>query len=105
MALRKEQHKEIRNIPVEIHKVHPVTGETTKVLSIQEREVDVYEVVYDLKCKCGNIGGEIRFNAEHGRESDEVLEKELDETYQHECETCAVARSEADKSTSPPAGK
>jgi hypothetical protein len=47
------------------------------------------ERVYDLICiedGCETMGGEIRFPENHGRESDEALEAELDATYSHTCE-------------------
>ena len=47
------------------------------------------ERVYELRCDCGEKGGEIRFPAEHGRESDEALEAELDALYSHACEAHA----------------
>jgi hypothetical protein len=45
------------------------------------------ERVYELRCHCGEKGGEITFPETHGHESDEALEKELDATYTHACET------------------
>jgi hypothetical protein len=42
--------------------------------------------IYELRCQCGEKGGEIRFPERHGRESDEALEKELDATYTHACD-------------------
>jgi hypothetical protein len=44
------------------------------------------ESVYELRCHCGEKGGEIRFPENHGRESDEALKAELDATYSHRCE-------------------
>jgi hypothetical protein len=44
------------------------------------------ERVYELRCHCGEKGGEIRFKEAHGRESDEALKDELDATYSHRCE-------------------
>lgn len=44
------------------------------------------ERVYELRCECGEKGGEIRFPENHGRESDEALQAELDATYVHACE-------------------
>jgi hypothetical protein len=42
--------------------------------------------IYELRCHCGQKGGEIRFSEQHGRESDETLERELDATYAHRCD-------------------
>jgi hypothetical protein len=44
------------------------------------------ERVYELRCHCGEKGGEIRFPENHGRASDEALEAELDKTYSHRCD-------------------
>jgi hypothetical protein len=44
------------------------------------------ERVYELRCHCDEKGGEIRFPENHGRESDAVLEAELDATYIHRCD-------------------
>ena len=44
------------------------------------------ERVYELRCHCGEKGGEIRFAENHGRESDEALKAELDAIYSHRCE-------------------
>lgn len=44
------------------------------------------ERVYELRCHCGEKGGEIRFPEKHGRQSDDALEKELDATYTHTCD-------------------
>lgn len=43
------------------------------------------ERVYELRCHCGEKGGEIRFPEKHGRDSDEALQKELDAIYTHRC--------------------
>jgi hypothetical protein len=47
--------------------------------------------VYELICECGEKGGEIRFPADHGRESDDALEAELDAVYSHQCDGCSDA--------------
>jgi hypothetical protein len=44
------------------------------------------ERVFELRCDCGEKGGEIRFKADHGRASDEALEAELNAIYSHRCE-------------------
>jgi hypothetical protein len=44
------------------------------------------ERIYELRCHCGEKGGEIRFPEKHGRESDEALEQELDARYTHTCD-------------------
>jgi hypothetical protein len=44
------------------------------------------ERVYELLCDCGEKGGEIRFPEDHGRESDEALEAELDAHITHTCD-------------------
>lgn len=44
------------------------------------------ERIYELRCHCGEKGGEIRFPENHGRESDEALAKELDAAYTHRCD-------------------
>jgi len=44
------------------------------------------ERVYELRCHCGEKGGEIRFRQNHGRPSDEALEAELDAIYTHRCD-------------------
>ena len=44
------------------------------------------ERVYELRCHCGEKGGEIRFKENHGRESDDALKTELDAIYSHRCE-------------------
>ena len=43
------------------------------------------ERIYELRCHCGEKGGEVRFPEQHGRENDAALEKELDATYAHKC--------------------
>jgi hypothetical protein len=43
------------------------------------------ERIYELRCHCGEKGGEIRFPEKHGRESDDALQQELDATYTHTC--------------------
>jgi len=46
------------------------------------------ERIYPLTCEtCGEHteGNEVRFPENHGRESDDALEKELDATYTHRC--------------------
>jgi len=45
------------------------------------------ERVYELRCHCGEQGGEIRFPEHHGRASDEALEQELAAAYTHTCAT------------------
>jgi hypothetical protein len=49
------------------------------------------ERIYELRCDCGEKGGEIRFQENHGRESDEALEAELDAKYSHACDTHSAA--------------
>lgn len=43
------------------------------------------ERVYELRCSCGEKGGEIRFSENHGRVSDAALEQELNTIYSHDC--------------------
>lgn len=45
------------------------------------------ERIYELRCDCGEKGGEIRFPENHGRASDDILETELDAIYFHDCGT------------------
>jgi hypothetical protein len=49
-------------------------------------ENETNERVYELRCHCGEKGGEIRFPKKHGRESDDALKAELDAIYSHRCE-------------------
>ncbi|HLH93552.1 MAG TPA: hypothetical protein VKW08_00395 [Xanthobacteraceae bacterium] len=44
------------------------------------------ERVYELCCHCGEKGGEIRFPENHGRDSDQALEQELNTIYSHTCD-------------------
>jgi hypothetical protein len=44
------------------------------------------ERIYELRCHCGDKGGEIRFPEKHGRESDQALQTELDAKYTHTCQ-------------------
>ena len=46
------------------------------------------ELVFVLKCACGDEGGEVRFPLDHGRKSDAELEREMLATYSHTCHTC-----------------
>jgi hypothetical protein len=55
---------------------------------------DKKERVYELTCAtdgCGKVGGTITFKENHGRESDEALEAELNAKYTHTCEAHSTA--------------
>jgi len=67
-------------------KVEKRTFENPQTHEKLERSVEVDEIVFDLVCSCGKKGGEFRFPVNHGRESDDHLEKELLEKYSHTCE-------------------
>lgn len=53
------------------------------------RNVEKEKLVFDLVCienGCEVKGGEVVFPLNHGRESDEALEAELQATYSHRCD-------------------
>lgn len=83
MALKKEKIKytltqEDLDADVALAKKHKVGDE----IVVGE------ELVFILKCACGDAGGEIRFPLDHGRKSDAELEREMLATYTHTCHTC-----------------